>query len=102
MEYETRLLSGGRPFGIPLSLMKLVIVDRSRAGTYDRMCHLFGNDPNVAVVLDRRSPDDRRQQAERRAQPRAAQDRRLEERRQKVTEFGPRGFIIIDVDATGT
>ena len=77
----------------PVLGMKLCIVDRSRPGTYDRMCELFGNDPNVAVVLDRRSPEDRRRTAEQRAQ-----DRRNQERRQKVTAFGPRGFIIIDVD----
>jgi hypothetical protein len=57
------------------------------------MCHLFENDPSVAVVLDRRAPDERRRSAEQRAI-----DRRLQERRQKVTEFGARGFIIIDVD----
>ena len=72
--------------------MKLVIVDRSRVGTYDRMCHLFENDPTVAVVLDRRAPDERRQRAEQRMI-----DRRSQERRRKLTEFGARGFIIIDV-----
>lgn len=81
-----------------LKPMKLVIVDHRRSETYDRMCHLFGGDPNVAVVLDRRAAEDRR-----RAEHRATQERRVQERRQKITEFGPRGFIIIDVeDAAGT
>ena len=82
--------------------MKLVIVDRAKPGTYDRMCHLFAADPTVAVVLDRRTPDERRQHADRRAEPRAAQDRRAQDRRQKVTEFGARGFIIIDVESDNT
>ena len=71
--------------------MKLVIVDRARSTTYERMLYLFASDPTVAVILDRRNPDDRRQRAEQRAP-----DRRGQERRQKSTEFGGRGFIVVE------
>lgn len=73
--------------------MKLVIVDRSKAATYERMRQLLANDANVAVIWDRRSPQERRRAAEHRTP-----DRRAEERRQKVTDFGGRGFIVVDVD----
>ena len=74
--------------------MKLVIVDRARSTTYERMLYLFASDPTVAVILDSRNPDDRRQRAEQRAP-----DRRAQERRRKSTEFGGRGFIVVDTNA---
>jgi len=73
--------------------MKLVIVDRARSMTYERMRYLFASDPNVAVIWDRRNPDERRQQPGQRAP-----DRRVGERRQKIAEFGGRGFIVVDTD----
>jgi len=73
--------------------MKLVIVDRSKVATFERMRQLFASDPNVAVIWDRRSPEDRRRNAGQRAP-----DRRSLERRQKVTEFGGRGFIVVEDD----
>jgi len=74
--------------------MKLVIVDRSKVATYERMRQLLAGDPNVAVIWDRRTPEERRRHA-----AQHAQDRRARERRQKVTEFGGRGFIVVDADA---
>lgn len=74
--------------------MKLVIVDRSRSMTYERMRYLFAQDPNVSVIWDRRNPEERRQRSEQRAP-----DRRVDERRQKITEFGGRGFIVVEADA---
>jgi hypothetical protein len=74
--------------------MKLVIVDRARSMTYERMRYLFAGDPTVAVIWDRRNPDERRQRP-----GQHAPDRRVRERRQKLTEFGGRGFIVVDVDA---
>jgi hypothetical protein len=73
--------------------MKLVIVDRSKTATYERMRHLFASDPNVAVIWDRRTPDERRRNAEQRAP-----DRRAQERRQLFRDFGVRGFIVVDGD----
>jgi len=73
--------------------MKLVIVDRSKTATYERMRQLFASDPDIAVIWDRRTPENRRRNLERRPV-----DRRLQERRQKITEFGGRGFIVVDVD----
>ena len=74
--------------------MKLVIVDRARSMTYERMRYLFAKDPTVAVIWDRRNPDERRQLAEQRAP-----DRRVKDRRQKAMEFGGRGFIVVESDA---
>ena len=77
----------------PALEMKLVIVDRSKAATYERMRHLFASDPDVAVIWDRRSPDERRRHAER-----FSPERRAEERRQLVKDFGTRGFSVVDAD----
>jgi hypothetical protein len=77
--------------------MKLVIVDRSRSATYERMRYLFAADPNVAVIWDRRTAEERRREAEQRAP-----NRRVRERRHKAIEFGQRGFIVIDLDAAET
>jgi len=73
--------------------MKLVIVDRSKGSTYDRMRSLFAGDPDVTVIWDRRSPDERRHQEALRLP-----ERRRRERRHQLTEFGGRGFIVVDAD----
>jgi hypothetical protein len=73
--------------------MKLVIVDRSKAATYERMRHLFASDPGVSVVWDRRTPEDRRRHT---AQP--ISERRSQDRRLLVKDFGVRGFIVVDAD----
>lgn len=88
-----RQLIRGSGFAIPRALMKLVIVDRSKAATYERMRHLFAGDPDVSVIWDRRTRDDRRPQT---AHPTA--DRSFQDRRQLVKDFGVRGFIVVDVD----
>jgi hypothetical protein len=77
--------------------MKLVIVDRSKTATYERMRELLASDPNVAVIWDRRTPEDRRRNA-----AQHAPDRRAQERRQKITEFTSRGFIVVDVEEAKT
>ena len=86
-------LCSGSGFAIAARPMKLVIVDRSKTATFERMRQLFASEPDVAVIGDRRTPDDRRHHA---AQP--ISERRRQERRQLVKDFGARGFIVVDVD----
>ena len=74
--------------------MKLVIVDRSKAATYERMRHLFASDPEVSVIWDRRTPDDRRRQTA----ARPISERRFQDRRLLPKDFGVRGFIVVDAD----
>ncbi len=71
--------------------MKLVIVDRSKMATFDRMRGLFANDPGVMVVWDRRTTERRQQAAAR------TPEKRVEERRRLMKSFGERGFIVVDV-----
>ena len=73
--------------------MKLVIVDRSKVATYERMRGLFVNDPTVMVVWDRRQESDRRQPH---TLPRIP-EKRVQERRHLLKSFGERGFIVVDV-----
>ena len=73
--------------------MKLVIVDRSKTATYERMRHLFASDPDVCVIWDRRTPEERRRHT---ALP--LSERRTQDRRQLVKEFGTRGFIVVEAD----
>ena len=73
--------------------MKLVIVDRSKTATYERMRQLFAAEPDVSVIWDRRTPEDRRRQT---APP--PSERRFQDRRQLAKDFGVRGFIVVDAD----
>jgi len=73
--------------------MKLVIVDRARIATFDRMRDLFANDPSVMVVWDRRVEAERRQQQVLSRIP----EQRLKERRAFTKSFGEGGFIVVDV-----
>jgi len=73
--------------------MKLVIVDRAKMATFERMRGLFANDPDVMVLWDRRGTEERRHQ---RLLPHVP-EQRVQERRRLMKSFGGRGFIVIDI-----
>jgi len=73
--------------------MKLVIIDRAKMATFERMRGLFANNPEVMVLWDRRGTVERRHQPLLPHVP----DQRVQERRRLTKSFGGRGFIVIDI-----
>jgi len=69
--------------------MKLIIVDRSKPDTFNRLKQQFADDLNVEVVWERRAKQRRRTDAGR------GPERRSRERRRLVKPFSGRGYIVI-------
>ncbi len=68
--------------------MKLIIVQRSKSDTYQRLRERFAGERDVKVILERR-------QADREPDPVADQMRRPEERRRLNKTFEGRDFIVV-------
>jgi len=71
--------------------MKLIIVDRTKVGTYTRLREQFADDPNVKVIFERRTKA-QREHADDQSKKGRDQDRR---RLQKIPNG--RDFIVIHV-----
>jgi len=70
--------------------MKLIVVDRRKAETYRRLTQKFADDPDVAVVFDRRV-------AQRRSRTVAGPERRSRTRRRLVKDWAGKDYIVIQV-----
>jgi hypothetical protein len=57
--------------------MKLIIVDRTKLGTFKRLTDMFVDDVNVEVVLERRHKQRREERDERGPERRSGNRRRL-------------------------
>jgi hypothetical protein len=71
--------------------MKLIIVDRSKPETYNRLKQQFADDLNVEVVWDRRTGERRRRES------RPGPERRSRDRRKFSKAFNGRDYIIIHI-----
>lgn len=71
--------------------MRLIIVDRSKPETYERLKRTFADDINVQVIWERRTRDRRRTTDTR------GPERRARERRQLDKGFNGRDYIVIYV-----
>ena len=69
--------------------MKLIIVDRSKPATYERLKKQFEDDLDVQVVKDRRAKQRRTVGND------WGPERRSRERRRLVKSFGKRDYIVI-------
>lgn len=69
--------------------MKLIIVDRSKPETFNRLKQQFSDDLNVEVVWERRAKQRRRTESAR------GPERRSHERRRLVKPFNGRDYIVI-------
>ena len=73
--------------------MKLIVVDRSKLTTFQRLIAQFADALNVKVVLDRRLRQIRKRQEEREPE----QERRRAERRRLNKPLQGRDYIVIHV-----
>jgi 5'-3' exonuclease len=71
--------------------MKLIVVNRSKADTFQRLSEKFADDINVRVVWDRRQKQSRQRRDTR--QP----DRRRGDRRRLKKDFDGRDYLVIHV-----
>jgi hypothetical protein len=72
--------------------MKLIIVDRRKTATYERLLDKFSDDPNVLVVLDKRVSQRRT-----RRDVRSGGERRRSDRRRLRKEFSGRDYLVVHV-----
>ena len=76
-------------------MVKLIVVDRRKRQTYERLLEKFADDPNVRVMIDRRARQRRMREV-----PHATIDRRSNDRRRLVKDYGGRDYVVIHVVET--
>jgi hypothetical protein len=69
--------------------MKLIVVDRAKLQTFQKLIGQFAGDPNVRVMLDRRL-----KQIRKRDEPHNP-DRRKSERRRLIKQWDGRDYIVV-------
>ncbi len=75
--------------------MKLIVVDRNKLQTYQRLACQFAGAPDVKVVLDRRV-----KQIRKRKEPGPFARRRVGERRRLVKSWQGRDYIVVHLADT--
>jgi hypothetical protein len=71
-------------------MMKLIIVDRSKYPTFQRLSDKFADDGNVMVIWDRRTKHIRQPQVPR------APERRSRERRRLVKPWNGKDYVVVN------
>jgi len=76
------------PTGAGREARQLVIVQRGRFATFERLTRAFADDSNVRVIWDRRVVDRRQSVAA------IDVDRRRSDRRQTTSRWSPDGYVL--------
>ena len=71
-------------------MMKLIIVDRSKFPTFQRLSDKFADDGNVMVIWDRRTKHTRQPQVPH------APERRSHERRRLVKSWDGKDYVVVN------
>jgi hypothetical protein len=71
-------------------MMKLIIVDRSKYSTFQRLSDKFADDGNVMVIWDRRTKQLRQPQVPH------SPERRSRERRRQLKSWNEKDYVVVN------